>query len=97
MYLVLFRLFCTLTSIKTHIKIPPNQKTNRVILEFSVQVPLNHQIYLVLINSSLERYQEHQLPGLLNDALCYLLQAKRMITEQSLKSRGPQITCTHDS
>lgn len=98
MYLVLFGLFCTpMSSMKTHTqKIPPNRKTNRVILEFSVQVPLNQHIYSVLRTAALRATKSISYLVYLTMP-CYHLQAIRMITEQSLKSRGPQFACTHYS
>lgn len=59
---------------KTHIKnTPQNLKTNRVILEFAVQISLNQPSYFVCADKQQPwEIQEHRLPGLLHDALCYL-------------------------
>lgn len=68
MYLFLFGLFCTpISSMKTHIKNTPkpkNQQSNSWIFSTSTTEPTN---LFRLTNGSLERYQEHQLPDLLND------------------------------
>lgn len=94
MYLFLFGLFCTPISSRktqTNKKYPKTKKkpTNRVIFGFAVQVQLTQQIYWL----SADKQQPWETPraaitwSTYRRPLSYLLQAKRMITEQSLKSR----------